>query len=290
MKKTLVIVSALLALASCGTAEKAQDKEIGLQLYSLRNEFKADNYAEVHESIFQTLQESGYKTLETASYNDGKFYGVAPEVLRDDAAKFGLKILSAHTSHNPSTEDLAAGNYDEALAWWDKAIEDHKTAGMEYIVTPGMPHVENLAQLKVYCDFLNAVGEKCKAAGLAFGYHNHSHEMRKVEDVRVYDFMLENTDPEKVFFQMDVYWAVMGQVAPVEYFEKYPGRFKLLHIKDHFTIGKSGMVGFDAIFGNFDKSGTEHIIVEIEGVVEGDNILNSCKESADYLNALESFK
>ena len=94
--------------------------------------------------------------------------------------------------------------------------------------------------------------------------------------------MLENTDPNYVFFQMDVYWACMGRAYPVEYFRKYPGRFRMLHIKDHYELGESGMVGFDAIFKNADVAGLENYIVELEGYKLRD-IRKSFVESADYL-------
>ena len=68
------------------------------------------------------------------------------------------------------------------------------------------------------------------------------------------DYMLQHTNPEYVFFQMDVYWVVRGQNSPVDYFNKYPGRFTMLHIKDHREIGQSGMVGYDAIFKNTDTA------------------------------------
>ena len=79
------------------------------------------------------------------------------------------------------------------------------------------------------------------------------------------DYMIENTNPEYVFFQMDVYWIVRGQHSPVDYFNKYPGRFTVLHIKDDKEIGDSGMVGFDAIFRNAKVAGVKHIVAEIEG-------------------------
>ena len=97
------------------------------------------------------------------------------------------------------------------------------------------------------------------------------------------DYMLENTDPDKVFFQMDVYWTVMGQASPVDYFTKYPGRFRLLHIKDRREVGQSGMVGYDAIFRNAATAGVENIIVEMEGSSYGD-VLRSVRECVDYLN------
>jgi len=88
---------------------------------------------------------------------------------------------------------------------------------------------------------------------------------------------------------MDVYWAVRGQVSPVEYFNKYPGRFTLLHIKDHKEFGESGMVGFDAIFNNADKAGLKHLVVELEGS-NRPNILDGMKVCADYLKAAKFVK
>ena len=105
----------------------------------------------------------------------------------------------------------------------------------------------------------------------------------------MYDYMIEHTDPEYVFFQMDVYWTVVAKAAPVEYFKRYPGRFTLLHIKDYREVGQSGMVGFDAIFNNFGIAGTKYFIVEMESSSYGD-ILRSCRESIDYLKAVKIVK
>ena len=93
--------------------------------------------------------------------------------------------------------------------------------------------------------------------------------------------MLENTNPEYVFFQMDVYWVVRGQNSPVEYFNRYPGRFKMLHLKDHREIGQSGMVGFDAIFRNAETAGVQDIVAEIENYTLP--VEESVKVSLDYI-------
>ena len=95
------------------------------------------------------------------------------------------------------------------------------------------------------------------------------------------DHMIENTDPENLFIELDVYWAVMGEASPVDYFHKYPGRFKMLHIKDRREIGQSGMVGFDAIFENAKTAGVENIIVEVEQYSY--DVEKSVKLSLDYL-------
>ena len=127
----------------------------------------------------------------------------------------------------------------------------------------------------------NAIGKKCAENGIQYGYHNHAYEYEKVEDQVMYDYMLEHTDPQYVFFQMDVYWTMRGGKSQVEYFKKYPGRFKMLHIKDECELGQSGMVGFDAIFKNIKEAGTKEIIVEVERYSMP--VIESIKESIDYL-------
>jgi sugar phosphate isomerase/epimerase len=81
---------------------------------------------------------------------------------------------------------------------------------------------------------------------------------------------------------MDVYWAVVGGASPVEYFKKYPGRYELLHIKDKYELGQSGMVGFDAIFKAMPAAGTKAFVVELEQA-STPNILKGLRESALYL-------
>jgi sugar phosphate isomerase/epimerase len=96
------------------------------------------------------------------------------------------------------------------------------------------------------------------------------------------DVFASETKPENVFIQMDVYWAVMAGASPVEYMNKYPGRYELLHIKDKYEIGQSGMVGFDAIFKAFPRAGTKAFVVEMEQA-STPNILKGLRESALYL-------
>ena len=105
--------------------------------------------------------------------------------------------------------------------------------------------------------------------------------------------MLNNTDPDKVFFQMDVYWVVEGGKNPVDYFNKFPGRFEVLHIKDELELGKSGKVDFESIYNNVDKTGAKYMVVEVErytgtpfeGVQESyDFLINADYVKKSYLN------
>ena len=284
MKRICVILMSAIMVAACGNkAQEPVKKDIGLQLYSIRSVIgNPELYAANHEEAFKLLAEWGYTAVEAANYNDGKLYGVEPEQYKADLEAAGLKSLSSHIMRNLSPEELASGDFTESMKWWDQAVAAHKAAGCKYIVAPSFRIPETLEGLKTYCDYFNAIGKKCAENGILFGYHNHSHEFNKIEDKVIYDFMLENTDPQYVFFQMDVYWACMGRAYPVEYFRKYPGRFTLLHIKDHLELGESGMVGFDAIFNNAETAGMQDFIVELEGYTNGD-WKESIKMCADYL-------
>ena len=285
----MIAACSMFMLAGCNSAKQTEccscpaDKEMNIQLYSARDLIgSAENYAKNHEAVLKALAEMGYSGVEAAHYGDGKFYGVSPEQFKADVEAAGLKVVSSHTGHGLSDEELATGNISEALAWWDEALPAHKAAGMEYVVVPHIGQPNTLKELQVICDYFNAVGKKCKDLGMKFGYHNHAFEMEEIEGKIQIEYMLENTDPDLVFYQIDVYWAVYGHYSPADLFNKYPGRFALLHIKDKKEIGQSGMVGFDAVFGNAEVAGLEGYVVEVEGC-RNEAALDGIRVSAEYL-------
>ncbi|GHE30423.1 sugar phosphate isomerase/epimerase family protein [Sphingobacterium griseoflavum] len=276
-------------VGGAGYAQQAKaKKDIGLQLYSVRDLMGShsdpDAYNTSYSPVLDKLAKMGYTTIEAAGYRDGKFYGSSPEDFKKNVEKAGLKVLSSHATKTLSEDELASGNFSASLAWWETTILAHKAAGMKYIVTPWLDLPKSLSDLATECRYLDEVGKLCRKHGIKYGYHNHAHEFQKVEDKAVMlDYMIEHTNPENVFFEMDVYWTVIGKASPVDYFHKYPGRFTTLHIKDHREIGQSGMVGFDAIFDNTDVAGVKHIFVEVEEV-SGD-LETALKQSIDYLLA-----
>ena len=284
MKISIIFTTAILLLASCTPktdtpkeAEAPVKKDIALQLYSLRDDIGKD-----YDGTIKKAGEMGYTAVEAANYGDGKFYGKTPEEFKASIEAAGMTVLSSHTGKGLTAKELASKDFSEAMKWWDQCIAAHKAAGMKYIVTPGMEVPKTLKDLQTYCEYYNEVGKKCKENGMKFGYHNHDFELRnKIEDKVMYDYMIENTNPEYVFFEMDVYWIVRGGQSPVDYFNKYKNRFELLHIKDNKELGQSGMVGFDAIFKNTDAAGTKHLIVEVEQY--NFTPAESVKKSLDYL-------
>lgn len=249
-------VFVLNAFTSC--TQQTQEKEIGIQLYSLR-----DAMGETPKETIKNVGDIGYSFVEPAGYGDGKFYGMEPAEFKKVVNNAGMDIISSHTGRPlPDSSD-----WDETMEWWDQCIQAHKKVGAEYIVQPfmGEKGYNSLEGLQRYCEYFNAVGEKCREAGIQFGYHNHDQEFKtQLEGNTVYDYMLQNTDPEKVFFQIDLYWAVEGGADPVSYFEEYPGRFNLWHVKDEAELGASGKMDFERYFQYADQSGMNYHIVEIE--------------------------
>ena len=286
----LGMLAVLAMMTACSanetSGEKPVRKEVCIQLYSVRdilnNCNKDGNVSPEYTDILNKLAKMGYTSVEAANYNDGKFYGRTPEDFKKDVEAAGMKVLSSHTGKGLSDEELASGDFSESLKWWDKCIADHKAAGMKYIVCPSMSTPKTVKDLETYCKYYNEIGKRCQENGMTFGYHNHAYEFGKIEDqVVMYDYMVEHTDPALVLFEMDVYWVVRAGKSPVDYFKKYPGRFKVLHIKDDREIGQSGMVGFDAIFNNAEVAGVQDIVAEIEGYSMP--VEESVKVSIDYL-------
>ena len=284
----VAMLGGMFMLPACTQGQKAETeevkakKDIYLQLYSLRDDISAN-----YQATIDSVAKFGYTGVEAAGYNDGLFYGMAPADFKKSIEDAGLEVLSSHTAR-PLAEKPSETNWDETWAWWDTAIQAHKDAGMKYIVAPWMPTPTTLADLKAYCDYYNQIGEKCNAAGMRFGYHNHNFEFKEIEGELMYDYMLKNTDPAKVFFQMDVYWVGEGGKDPVEYFNAYPGRFEQLHIKDEMELGKSGKVNFENIYNNADKSGAKYMIVEVERYTG--TPFAGVRESYDYLADSEFVK
>ncbi len=283
MKSLTFIV--LVILVSGGifsfTAPKPS-KQVGVQLYSVRDDMSKDAKGTVEK-----IGAMGYKIAEAASYNDGKFYGMEPAAFKALCNANGLNFLSSHCGQ--AVPDKAG--WDACMAWWDKAIAAHKAAGVKYIVQPFMDKVgyESLAGTKRYCDYFNAVGAKCNAAGIRFGYHNHSGEFKDVEGQTIYDYMLKNTDPAKVMFEMDLYWITEGGKNPVDYFNKYPGRFELWHVKDYKELGGSdAKMNFKPIFENAEKAGMKGYIVEVEEF--NSKPMDGMKQSLEFLQKADFVK
>ncbi len=275
--------------ATPGVSETTAKKSIGLQIYSLGGELTQDV-----PTGMKKLKKMGYSTLELAGYNNGKINGVDMMEFKKMAEDAGLKITSSHV--NPPTGEYTPDTRNMIMEFWKKTADDHAKLGVKYLVQPGQPRTRSVEEVGYVCDVFNEAGKIVKAAGIPFGYHNHDFEFAKVlpggkeamfgrhnEGEKIYDLFLKDTDPDLVFFEMDVYWTVIGQNDPVEYMKNYPDRIKLLHIKDRAVLGQSGFMNFEMIFKQAYKIGIKEYYVELEGMPTGRTQFDGVKGCADYL-------
>jgi sugar phosphate isomerase/epimerase len=225
----------------------------------------------------------GYKNLETADYSNGKVYGLAPSEFKQIVSDLGMKCTSAHLSQTYTKETES-----EVMAWWDQAIAAHNEIGVKYIVQPWIPVNDEttLDDLKVYCDYFTSVGYKTAAASIAFGYHNHNFEFKKIGDQLIYDYLLDNVSANHVFFELDVYWCIVGGGDPVAYLKERPNQFKAIHIKDEKEIGASGQIDFQPIFEQMKANNIKDWYVEVEQYTNNDPVA-SVQESFNFLNSAE---
>lgn len=274
---TTVVASVGLAgvvstLTGCSESKPVSDKIIGLQLYSLRDAMGQDV-----PGTLKKVADMGYKSLETAGYDNGKIYGYDPAEFRKMVEALGMTVTGAHLGRSYSEAEDA-----EAMAWWATALDAQKAAGCKYVIQASFPIGEKIEDIQLYCDYFNKVGKMARDRGMRFGFHNHAGEFAKIDDKVIFDYMIENTNPEDVFFELDVYWAVKGGVDPVAYINKYPGRFPVLHIKDDSIIGESGEIDFEPIFNAGYANGMEDFFVEVERYTLPAE--NCVARSFDFLN------
>ncbi|MSR10618.1 MAG: sugar phosphate isomerase/epimerase [Gammaproteobacteria bacterium] len=231
---------------SVSSAQSRRVASVGLQLYSLRNEMSRD-----FAGTLARVAELGFKEMEFAGYMRN-----SPGQVRSMLDANGLTSPAAHIQLQAIRDNLAG------------EIEAAQTLGQKYIVVPSLPGNERtLADYHRHAETLNRAGETCKAAGLKMGYHNHDFEFAIVEGQRPYDILMEETDPELVAMELDLFWIVTAGVDPVEYINKYPGRFAMLHVKDRDAQGRMvdvgrGTIKFAELFSRVDTGGFEHYFIE----------------------------
>jgi sugar phosphate isomerase/epimerase len=257
---------------------KKKNKVIGIQLYTLREMLK-ENFEETLEIIASI----GYSTIEAAGYADRKFYGYYPKEYKNILNDFGLIPVSSHAKFT-----VADAPY---------VIEDTLESGANYLVYPWLAENQRktIDDYKQLAGEFNIIGELCKKEGLTFAYHNHAFEFEEMNGVIPYNVLLENTEPDLVSMELDLYWIMRGGFNPKEYFEIFQGRFKLWHVKDmtdtsemDFAPVGQGILNFQAIFRLKELAGLEYAFVEQDSHSNDDPILN-IQTSFKYLNRLSDY-
>lgn len=255
-KKRIITLLSLMVVTSFFSAIKAQ--EIGLQLYSLREQMKLDV-----ENYHKIIQQWGIRYIEggnTYGMNDRKYKALLDE--------YNLQMVSI------------GGDYEEMMNDPDAVIERAKDFGAKYIVTFWIPHEGDFGEqeAKEAVALFNKVGKMANAAGLTFCYHPHGYEFKPYGNGTLFDYMLANSTDFK--FEMDVFWVKMGGGDPLSILKEHPDKFPLLHLKDRKvgTLGTNDGTGDDesnVVLGKGDiaikeiieqakKGGVDYLIIEDE--------------------------
>jgi len=271
---SFVLIAALsITFSSCNQTPKQESSKIeqsqnhqfgGLQLYTLRNDIGQNG--ENLESVLKAVADAGYQNIEAAGYSNGTYYGLTPAEFREVLKKYNLNPISSHQG------TITFENAEQELA-------DAIAVGFKYIVIPvppmGMftfnPETQTIGMkggAKELTEVINTLGEQAHQAGIELLYHNHHFEFTTDDEgIKIYDYLVENSNPEYVNFEMDLYWVEVAKESQVAYFEKYPGRFKLWHVKDMDDQGRFAPVGeghidFTTITKNAETSGMLYYFVE----------------------------
>lgn len=254
-------------------AQQANRALVGIQLYSVRADMKADP-----AGTLQKLAAMGYRYVEHANYVNRKFYGYSPVDFKKLLQDLGMEMRSGHTVMGKEHWDSGKKDFTDS---WKYTVEDAAIVGQEYVISPWLDNSmrKTADDLKRYMDVFNASGRLCQKWNMKFGYHNHDFEFtEKMGNGTLYEAILENTDPELVIQQLDTGNMHGTGTEAFGVIKKYPGRFLSLHIKDEIAAAGKGEMGhaFEStllgkgvvpvkdILAFCATTGTRHIIVEQE--------------------------
>jgi sugar phosphate isomerase/epimerase len=272
----LTVVLSLLAAAPALAVDAASGEKLsgfkgplGLQLYSLRDDFAKDV-----PGTLDKVRDMGFTNVELA-----QTYGIKPAKFKAELDKRGLKAISAHLPYERFRDDI------------DGVIRDCKALGLQYVGTAGMPHRGDFTEKdcrSAIKDF-NRAGEALAKEGIKFFYHTHGFEFQPYGSGTLFDLLMEETKPEFVNYQMDVFWVVHGGQDPVKMFEKYGNRFLLVHLKDmkkgtptglltgstdvknDVTIG-TGLIDYRRVLPAAEKAGVKWYFIEDESPISEQQI------------------
>lgn len=264
-------------MSGCNAGEDGKLKQFGIQLWTLREDIVKDP-----RGVLRQLSEFGYTQIESFEGGKGIYWGMSNTDFKKYMDELGMKLVASHCDISKDFEKKAA----EAAA-----------IGIKYLICPWKGPQKSIDEFKKFADEFNQKGEICKKNGIRFAYHNHDYSFAVQGGQMGQDVMMTNTDPALVDFEMDIYWVVAAAQDPMAWFDKYPNRFRLCHIKDRSKTpgtdnGKNsvelgtGTIDFSKILKAAKAKGMEYFIVEQEAYPNG-TPLEAVKTDAEYMKKLK---
>jgi sugar phosphate isomerase/epimerase len=232
---------------------------LGIQLYSVRDDMTKDPLGTLKQ-----VSDMGYKYVEHASYGNRKFYSkYSAAEFKKILADLGMEMKSGHTVMGKAHWDESKKDFTDA---WKNTVEDAAVVGQEYVISPWLDdsYRKNYDDLKRYMEVFNKSGELCKKSGMKFGYHNHDFEFsEKLNGEKVFDIILQNTDPSLVAQQLDIGNMYHAGGIALDVMKQYPGRFELMHVKDEIKAEKAGEMG-----GSYESTILGKGIIPVKEIVD----------------------
>ncbi|MFB9863491.1 sugar phosphate isomerase/epimerase family protein [Rufibacter immobilis] len=256
-------------------------KEIGLQLYTLRDYLPKDP-----KGVIAKVAQAGYQDVETYGYSPtGGYWGLSPKEFKELLKANKLVSTSGHYEFGQYMKD---GNLDIVKRY----VEAGTTVGHQYITVPYLDGAmrRSADDYKRIAEKTNKAAELCKASNLKLAYHNHAFEFEAYGNTTGYDILLQETDPALVSFEADLYWVVRAGRKPADLFRQHQGRFVMWHVKDmdktspdlNTEIG-TGSINYQEIFGQAKLAGVHRIFVEQENFAASKDPFQSIRQSRDYV-------
>lgn len=282
IKQTTLASLSALAMARC-KMEAQGYTDFGVQLWTVREDMKKDPI-----TTLKSIKALGYTDVENAGYNEGLFYGMSPSEFRKVLDDIGLKMRSSHIPlgwNDPESQRTMVANYEAVC-------EDHAVMGIKYMVCPWFQHENNLTKYQRLAGLCNECGQVAKKFDLKFAYHNHDFEFKLIDGKRGYDILLNETDADKVDFELDLYWIKKGGADALIYFKDHSQRFSLWHVKDmdpkdsFFTEVGNGTINWKEIFAQSEKAGMQYFYIEQDDC-RNYSPLKSIEISQDYISTLK---
>ncbi|MFD1140898.1 sugar phosphate isomerase/epimerase family protein [Larkinella insperata] len=281
LKQTGLLTAGALSLAHGNLLANGPQKTItpfGVQLFSVRTILPNDP-----KGVMTDLAKMGYKQFESFSGAKGFLWGMEPKEIKSFLDGLGVNMISTHFNYG------GVVNKPDELK---KQIEMAHEAGLKYMLCPYIGAQKSWDDWKKIADRFNEVGEQVSKAGLKFGYHNHDYSFKPLDGKLPQDFLLENTDPKHVVFELDLCWIDVAGVDTAAHLKKYGKRYELCHIKDYKKEGGKpvqddlgkGTVDFKKTLRLALASGIDYYIVEQEEYPQSP--LVSLKNDAEYMKKL----
>ncbi len=223
----------------------------GVQLYSVREDMLANA-----TGTLKALAKIGIRQIESAASTKGYYYGLSPKEMKTICSDLGMTLRSGHVPLNDK---------------WPEILDQAAESGQEYLICSSFAFADQTPDTyKKVAERFNKAGEEAMKRGIKFGYHNHDFEFEKYNGVPLYNLLLEHSDPKLVHMELDLAWVLGSGFSPLDYFEKYPGRFPLWHLKDLNIAEKrstefgKGSLPIKNILDHANASGLKYYFIEQE--------------------------